>query len=254
MSMLSAIYTIWLREIKRFIRTKPRIIGNLMMPIMWFAIMGVGLNASFNIPDARFTYLNFMTPGIIGMSLLFTSIFAAVSVVWEKQFGFLKEILVSPIPRSSIVIGKLIGSTTISLFGAFVFILIALAFGGLVVDNLSVASMLKAVAFMILVSFSFVSIGLVIASRLNNMEGFQVIMSALVMPLFFLSSAFFPLQNAPTWMQVLSNVDPLKYGVDGLRGTLLGISENSFLLDMSVLAGFSIFMIAVATLMFRKIE
>lgn len=254
MNTMNVIYTIWLREIKRFIRTKPRIIGNLMMPIMWFGIMGVGLNASFNVPDARFTYLNFMTPGIIGMSLLFTSIFAAVSVVWEKQFGFLKEILVSPISRSSIVIGKVLGSATISIFSALIFLLIAVAFGGIIVGNLSTVSVLRSILFMTLISFSFVSIGLVIASKMNNMEGFQVVMTALVMPLFFLSGAFFPLQNAPTWMQVLSNIDPLKYGVDGLRGSLLGVAENSFLTNVFVLVGFSLFMIAVTTFLFRKIQ
>ena len=252
--MINAIYTIWLREIKRFVRAKPRIIGNLMMPLIWFAIMGVGLDASFRIPDARFTYLNFMTPGVIGMSLLFTSIFAAISVIWEKQFGFLKEILVSPVPRTSIVLGKIIGSATISLFGALIFLGIATAFNGIILENLSILSVSEAVLFMILISFSFVSIGLVIASKLNNMEGFQVIMSMLVMPLFFLSGAFFPLENVPTWMQILSHVDPLMYGVDGLRGALLGVHQQSLLLDFSVLAGFGLFMVIVATYMFRKIQ
>lgn len=251
---ISIIYTIWLREMKRFLRAKPRIIGNLAMPLIWFAIMGVGLNSSFVIPDARFTYLNFMTPGIIGMSLLFTSIFSAISVIWDKQFGFLKEILVSPISRTSIVLGKITGSATISLISALIFLSIATAFGGVPFGSLTALSTSKAVLFMTLISFSFVSIGLVIASKLNNMEGFQVIMSLMVMPLFFLSGAFFPIENAPQWMRVLAHVDPLMYGVDGLRGSLLGISQQSILLDISVLAGFSLLMIAVATFVFKRIQ
>lgn len=252
--MIGAIYTIWLREIKRFFRAKPRIIGNLMMPLIWFAIMGVGLNSSFVIPDARFSYLNFMTPGIIGMSLLFTSIFSAISVIWEKQFGFLKEILVSPVSRTSIVLGKIIGSTTISLMSALTFLVIAVAFGGVPFSSLSVLSLLKALLFMALISFSFVSIGLIIASRLNNMEGFQVIMSMMVMPLFFLSGAFFPIENTPQWMKVLAHGDPLMYGVDGLRGSLLGVHQQSLLLDVSVLVGFSFFMVVIATFVFRKLQ
>lgn len=252
--MSSAIYTIWLREIKRFLRAKPRIIGNLMMPFIWFAIMGVGLNSSFTIPDAGFSYLNFMTPGIIGMSLLFTSIFSAVSVIWEKQFGFLKEILVSPISRTSIVLGKIIGSATISLISALTFLVIAVAFDGVPLSGLDAFSLLQAVSFMILISFSFVSIGLIIASKLNNMEGFQVIMSMMVMPLFFLSGAFFPIENTPKWMEVLAHGDPLMYGVDGLRGSLLGIHQQSMLVDFFVLAGFSLIMILVTTFVFRRIQ
>jgi len=254
MTDTSAVYTIWLRELKRFFRAKPRIIGNLMMPFIWFAIIGVGLNSSFVIPDVRFSYLNFMTPGIIGMSLLFTSIFSAVSVIWEKQFGFLKEILVSPVSRTSIVIGKIVGSTTVSLISALIFLAIAVAFNGVPLSGLSVFALLKTISFMTLISFSFVSIGLVLASKLTNMEGFQVVMSMMVMPLFFLSGAFFPLENAPAWMQAISYADPLMYGVDGLRGSLLGLHQHALLVDVSVLAAFSLFMIIVATFAFRRIQ
>lgn len=251
---LNIVYTIWLREMKRFFRAKPRIIGNIAMPLIWFAIMGVGLNSSFNIPDSRFTYLNFMTPGIIGMSLLFNSIFAAISIIWEKQFGFLKEILISPISRSSIVLGKVLGSATIALISSLIFLAIAIIFKGVPISSLTVVSMAQVLSFMILVAFSFFSIGMIIASKLNNMEGFQVIMSLMVMPLFFLSGAFFPIENAPNWMQVISHVDPLMYGVDGLRGALLGVAQNSFLMNISVLIVFSLVMMTIATFVFRKIQ
>ena len=254
MEMTSATYTIWLRELKRYIRNRPRIIASIMMPVMWFGIMGVGLSASFKIPNVSYDYLNFLSPGIIGQSILFSSIFSAISVIWDKQFGFMKEMLVAPISRTSIVLGKILGSATIAVFTAVVILLLAIIFDGVPLENLNPVSVATILGLMFLLSVSFVSIGLVIASKMNSMEGFQVVMTTLVLPLFFLSGAFFPLQNAPTWMQVLSNADPLTYGVDGLRGSLLGIYEKSLLLDYSVLIGFSLFMIAVATFMFKRIQ
>ena len=224
------------------------------MPLMWLGIMGIGLSSSFRVPNADYDYLTFVSPGIIGMSLLFTSIFSAISVIWDKQFGFLKEMLVSPISRTSIVLGKILGSATISIMTGIIVLLMSIALNGISAYNLNPISILASVAFMMLVAISFVSIGLIIASRLNSMEGFQVIMSALVMPLFFLSGAFFPIENVPTWMKVLAHADPLMYGVDGLRGSLLGVSQQSLLLDLSVLAGFSVIMIITAAFVFRRIQ
>ncbi|MBI2543469.1 MAG: ABC transporter permease [Candidatus Aenigmarchaeota archaeon] len=251
---MNGIYTIWLRELKRFIRAKPRLIGSLMMPFIWLAIMGVGLSSSFTVPNSGINYLKFISPGIIGMSLLFTSIFSAISVIWDKQFGFLKEMLVAPISRTSIVVGKVVGSVTISLINALMVLVIAVVLGGISLADLSLMSMLSAVLFMILISVSFVSIGLAIASKLNNLEGFQVIMSSLVMPLFFLSGAFFPIENVPLWMKTLAHIDPLMYGVDGLRASLLGVSQFSILFDLSVLAAFSVAMILFSSFLFRKMN
>lgn len=249
----SGIYTIWLRELKRYVRAKPRIIGSVMMPFIWLAIMGTGLSSSFTLPNNA-NYLTFISPGIIGMSLLFTSIFSAISVIWDRQFGFLKEMLVAPVSRTSIVLGKLLGSTTISLFTALLVLIMAIILGGIKVNTLDPVSVILSLAYMTLISFSFVSIGLIIASKMNNLEGFQVIMSALVMPLFFLSGAFFPIENVPTWMKILSHADPLMYGVDGLRGALIGVSQFSLLVDLGILAGFSALMISVASLVFRRIQ
>ena len=251
---IGEIYTIWLREIKRFLRAKPRIIGSIMMPFIWLAIMGVGLNASFTIPGAKGNYLNFISPGIIGMTLLFSSIFSAISVIWEKQFGFLKEMLVAPISRTSIVLGKVVGSATISTFNALIVVIIAIILGGIHLSSLNAVSAFSSLLFMILISSTFVSVGLIMVSRLNNLEGFQVIMSTLVMPLFFLSGAFFPLQNAPLWMRILSHGDPLMYGVDGLRASLIGTSQFSILVDIAVLVGFSVVMVTLAGFMFRRIQ
>jgi len=250
--MINAIYTIWLREMKRFIRSKSRIIGNISMPFIWLAIMGVGLNSTFTIPGINISYLNYMAPGIIGMTLLFTSIFSGLSVIWDKQFGFLKEILVSPIPRISIVLGKIAGSSTISIINALIILIISISMGAIYIKNLTIYNIVEAIIFMILISISFVSIGLAIASRLDNMEGFQVIMSFLVMPIFFLSGAFFPIENVPNWMKVLAFIDPLMYGVDGLRGSLLGISKFSIWIDFLILFVFSVSIILLSTIMFKK--
>lgn len=248
---LSAIFTIWLREIKRFMRDRSRLIGNFIQPFIWFAIMGIGLGSSIVLPGHE-NYLTFISPGIIGMSLLFTSVFSGISVIWDRQFGFLKEILVAPISRSNIVMGKILGSCTTSLVSATIVLIMAVALGGIPLSDLSLVSVLIAYVFMILIAFSFVSLGLTIAAAINSLEGFQLLINFIILPLFFLSGAFFPMTNVPIWMKTIAHVDPLMYGVDGLRGMLIGASQYSPLLDMGVLAGFSIVMITVSTFMFRR--
>ena len=249
---LHAISTIWLRELKRFARSRSRIAGSLIQPFMWLALLGLGLSASVNIGGG--SYLAYMAPGIIGMSLLFTSIFSGISVIWDKQFGFLKEILVAPVSRTSVVLGKVAGSATISVLTALAVIAAAIALGGIPLSSLTVTAILGMLGFMVLISVTFVALGLVIASRLNNMEGFQVIMTVLVMPLFFLSGALFPLANAPAWMQVLASVDPLAYGVDGIRSVLGGPAHLPLLFDGAALVVFAVVMIAAASFMFRSMS
>lgn len=248
---MGAVSTIWLREMKRFFRAPSRIAGNLSMPFIWLVIMGFGLSSSFALAGTT-SYLQFLAPGIIGMTLLFTSIFSGISVIWDKQFGFLKEILVSPTSRISIICGKIAGSATISLINGFIILAIAIALGALPAASLSLTSLAAAVLLMVFISVSFISLGLIIASRLDNMEGFQMIMSFLVMPLFFLSGAFFPIDRAPIWMRIFSAVDPLRYGVDGLRGSLIGIAELPLWIDISVLLGFSVGLVLLAGMAFKK--
>src|SRR3989338_4116563 len=246
------IYIMWLREMKRFLRARSRIIGNVSMPFIWLVIMGIGLSSSLTIPGMPISYFSFIAPGVIGMSLLFTSIFAGISVIWEKQFGFLKEILVAPVSRTSIVLGKIFGSVTISVFNGLLILVIAILVGGIPLSGISLPALLLAIVFMIMISFSFVAIGLSIATRLNNMEGFQMIMSFLVMPLFFLSLSFFPLEGVPIWMKSLAYLDPLFYGVDGMRAMLIGAGQMPVWIDFTVLIGFGIFMIFLASYLFRK--
>ncbi|VVB98130.1 ABC-2 type transporter [uncultured archaeon] len=253
MSEIGAIYTLWLREMIRFVRSKSRIAGNFTMPFLWLAVMGTGLGASIQLAEGV-TYLSFIGPGVIGMSILFSSIFSGVSVIWDRQFGFMKEILVTPVSRTSIVIGKIAGSATISLINGMVILLLTLVLGAIPLSTITLGHVIASLVLMALIASAFVSIGLIIASVLNNTEGFQLIMNLLVMPLFFISGAVFPLDKVPDWMKGISLIDPLMYGVDGLRGVLLGVSRFSFCVDLGVLAAFCAVMVMIATYTFSRMK
>lgn len=244
--MLGDIYTIWLREQVRFVRARSRILSSLAMPVIWLFILGSGFSSVFNFGGVNYT--QFLAPGVIGMVILFTSIFSGVSVIYDRQFGFLKEILVAPVSRTSIVLGKTLGGATIATInGLLVFIIASLA--GFIQPSLN---SILAIPIMILSAICFVSIGVIIASTMKSMEGFQMVMSFLVMPLFLLSGALFPLQNAPDAMKIASYIDPMTYGVDGLRDALLGISHTGIYVDLLVLLAASAAMTLIGSLMFRR--
>lgn len=249
---MNSIYTIWLREMKRFLRSKSRIFGNLSFPIVWLGLLGVGLNSAFAIPNMQGNYLNFMAPGIIGMTLLFTSIFSGISIIYDRQFGFLKEILVAPVSRISIVLGKILSTATIAVFNGLIILIFSLILGAIPLKNISIGNIGASILFMALTSVCFVSLGLAIASKLNSMEGFQMIASFLVMPMFFLSGAFFPIENVPGWMKILAHLDPLMYGVDGLRASILGFSQYAIWTDLAILASIAVGMIIISGALFRK--
>jgi ABC-2 type transport system permease protein len=244
--MLQDVYTIWLREMVKFTRARSRIVSSLAMPFVWLLILGFGFSSAISIPGLP--YIGFLAPGIIGMIILFTSIFSGISVLYDRQFGFLKEILVAPVSRSSIVLGKTFGGATIAIINALIVLGISSALGFI---KFGIGTLLS-IPFMVLIAVSFVSLGLIIASSMKSMEGFQMIMSFLVMPVFLLSGALFPLDNVPGAMKVISYFDPLSYGVDGLRGALVGITSRGLLLDFSVLFGISFVLITVGTFMFRR--
>jgi ABC-2 type transport system permease protein len=244
--MLQDIYTIWLREMLKFVRARSRVVSSLAMPFIWLFILGFGFSSSITIPGLP--YIGFLAPGIIGMIILFTSIYSGISVIYDRQFGFLKEILVAPVSRSSIVIGKTFGGATIATLNGLIVLGISSALGFM---DFGIGTLL-AIPFMILIAVSFVAMGLIIASRMKNMEGFQMIMSFLVMPIFLLSGALFPLKDVPDVMKIISYLDPLSYGIDGIRGSLVGISNINLITDFSVLLGIAIGMISFGTLLFKK--
>jgi len=250
---ITAVYTIWLREMKKFVRARSRIVGNIAMPFFFLAFLGTGITSSLSFGGglAGLSYLDFMAPGVIAMTLLFSSMFSGISVLWDKEFGFLKEMLVAPVSRISIVFGKVMAGMTTGLLQAFIILAIALLLG---VNIVSAAGVLVSVIFILLISMSFVSLGIAFASRMRDMQGFQIIMNFLIMPLWLLSGAFFPVQGLPAWLSVLSYMNPLTYGVDGLRANIIGVGGIPVIISVSVLAAFSVAMISLGAWLFSKTE
>lgn len=246
MSELKKIYGLWLREVIRYWREKSRIVSSLIMPLLWLLVFGSGMR-SMALSGTQ-SYQTYIFPGIIGMTLLFTSVWSGISIIWDREFGFFKEIMVAPVSRTSIVIGKALGSGTSALIQGT--ILLPLSF--LVGIHLSPLSFLILIPTMILISIGLVCIGLLIASVITSMEGFNFIMSLVIMPMFFISGALFPLTSAPNWLKGFSYVNPLTYGVDVLRWATF--TETGSLLpvyaEFLILALFAAAMIAACSYTF----
>ena len=255
---MSDIYTIWLREMIHYIRAKSRIITSLAMPILWLALLGTALGSMMeNSPDLPpgMNYIQYIAPGIIGMAILFTSLFSGVSIIFDREFGFLKEILVAPVSRVSIVLGKALGGTTTAMIQGMIMFVFAILLGVTFNSELGiVGGFLVVILFMFLIGLSFVSIGIAIASKIESMEGFQAIMSFLIMPMFFLSGALYPIDVLPTWLRMLTYVDPLTYGVDGLRYAIQGaeVAQFPIWLDLGDLVFFSTAMVLLGAYLFKK--
>jgi ABC-2 type transport system permease protein len=220
---LTVVYTIWLRECKAFIRERSRIIAMVAQPLMYLLIVGQGIASGLHLKGAADTvgYLLFMYPGILGMSVLFTSVFSAMSIIWDREFGFLKEVLVAPAPRWAVAMGKILGGATVAMVQAVILISLAPFLG----VGLSFLIVLQLLAICFLISLAITSLGVFIAAGMRSMQGFQMVMNFLVMPLYFLSGAMFPISSAPTWMKTLMTINPLSYGVDGLRNIILSATS-----------------------------
>jgi len=245
-----AIYIMWLRQMKRFVRSKSRLVSSIVQPLFFLFILGSGFRvATFVGVD---DYLSFLAPGIIAMAILFSSMFTGISVLWDKQFGFLQEVLVAPVSRFSIIIGRTLGGATVALIQGFIILLIALGLG---VKISGVFGLLLTFVFMILIAFTAVGFGLVLASKMEDFQGFQLIMNLLIMPLLFLSSAFFPVTANPT-MKTISSFNPLFYMVDGLRGSLITgtATVNPPLLDLLVVLVVCTIMMGLGSYFFSKSE
>ena len=246
---LSGIYILWKREVIRFFRAKSRVVGTLGMPFFFLLILGSGFGPAYQVQNSGGSYMNILTPGIIGMVLLFSSIFSGIRVLMDREFGFLKEIMVAPITRTSIMLGITLGGMTTSTIQAFLFLGISLLLG----IQVNLSGLPLAVLFMFLISASFVSLGIAIASKMEDMHGFQLITNFLIMPLFLLSGALFPLNNLGAW-KFITYFDPLVYGVDGLRGSLTNVSDMPLLFDFIVLGGFCIACIMLGAFLFSQRE
>lgn len=250
---LQAIYIMWLREMKRFLRSKSRVIGSLMVPFSFLLFMGFGFKSGFNLPGMpqETNYLDFLVPGIIGMTMLFTSTFAGISVLWDREFGFLKEIMVAPVRRSAVVLGRIAGGVTTALIQGILILIISLFMGFKVVNPFG---LVLAFLFMFLISVGFIGFGVAIASKMKDIHGFSLIMQFIIFPIFILSGAFFPITNLPGWLRLLSYIDPLTYGVDGLRASLINFSQFPIFLDLILLFIFGFLMVILGTYLFAKME
>jgi len=255
MIQLRPIYVICLREFIKFFREKSRLLGTLARPVLWLFVVGNGMSALIK-PQAGFSYLQFIFPGMIGMTILFSSIFSSISIVWDREFGFMKEMLVAPISRLSIVIGKALSGTLISVAQA-VLILVLVPFLGI---KLSFFEFIEVVAIATLVSFCITSLGILIAARLTSFDGFNIIMNFLVMPMFFLSGAMYPVSSMPPALRQLTHLNPLTYGIDAFKHVLLRNAtppvgpEFSLSLDLFIVLAVSVIMLTLAAQSFQRKE
>jgi ABC-2 type transport system permease protein len=249
-SEIQAIYVMWLRQMKRFIRSKSRLVSSIVQPLFFLFILGSGFRVA--IFEGVSDYLSFLAPGIIAMAILFSSMFTGISVLWDKQFGFLQEVLVAPISRISIIIGRTLGGATVALIQGVIILIIALVLG---VQISGLIGLFFTLLFMVLIAFTAVGFGLVIASKMEDFQGFQLIMSLVVMPLLFLSSAFFPVTSNPT-MKSIALFNPMFYMVDGLRGSLIvGVETvNTPIFNLFVVAIICVFMMGIGSYLFSKMS
>lgn len=247
--MSGVIYIMWLRQIKRYIRSKSRIIGSLGQPILFFIALGFGFGTMYQQAQGG-SYIEFLASGIIAMSVLFTALFNGIEVIWDRQFGFLKETLVAPVSRTSIMIGKALGGATVAFLQGMLVFLLTILFG----FEPNYMMIPVAMGFVFMTALFFSSMGIAIASKMSDMHGFQLIMNFLVMPLFFLSGALFPLENLPEALKYVTYLNPLSYGVDGIRGALSSMTTFGLGVDFVVMGFLCILMLLIGSYSFSKTE
>ncbi len=247
---MDPLQVMWLRQVKKYWRSKPRMIGSLGQPILFLVAFGFGFGHIYAKAGGG-NYLQFLAPGIIAMSILFTAMFTGIELIWDRRFGFLKETLVAPVSRSQLVLGRTLGGATVAVAQGIVVCIISVLVG-FRPEHLELLPL--ALVFMFLIAFLFTALGTAIASRMEDMQAFPLIINFLIMPLFFLSGALFPLTGAPKGLDVVMRLNPLSYGVDGLRGALTGTADFGFRLDLLVLVGVTIVVFIIEKQLFSKVE
>jgi len=247
---MNVIYILWLRQLKRYMRSRARLVASLAQPLLYLLAMGYGLGPIFQRAGMG-SYRDFITPGLIAMTLLFTSVFSGIELIMDRQFGFLKETLVAPVPRLWIILGRILGGATIAFFQGLIFLGVCLM-AGFRWHNLGALPL--AFLFMALIGIVFSALGSAIGSALSDAQGFQFVIGFLIMPLFFLSGAMFPLDNLPAALAFLTRMDPLSYGVDGLRHCLNGAVHFGLATDLIVLFAVAALLLALSSYLFSRIE
>lgn len=247
---MGAIYILWLRELKRYVRSRVQIVVSLGQPCLYLLALGFGLGPVFQ-KAGQGSYLQFMAPGVIGMTVLFSSVFSGIAMLWDRQFGFLKETLVAPVSRMQIMIGRTLGGATVAVLQGVLILVICLIAGFRPHNWLAIPA---AFLFVILIAVVFAALGTALGSAIKDMQGFQLVMNFLVLPLFFLSGALYPLANLPVVFSFITRLDPLTYGVDGLRGALINHWHFPPALNASVLGVIALAFLSLGAYLFSKIE
>ena len=247
---MSAIYILWLREIKRYVRSRAQIVASLGQPLLYLLVLGFGLGPVFQ-KAGNGSYLQFVAPGVISMTILFTSIFSGIAMLWDRQFGFLKETLVAPVPRIEVMIGRTFGAATVAVIQGTLILVVCLIAG---FRPVSLTLFPLAFLFMGLIAIVFAALGTAFGSIVQDMQGFQLIMNFMVLPIFFLSGALFPLANLPRALAIITRLDPLTYGVDALRGVLINASHFGLVLDVSLLSVTAVAFLSLGGYLFSKIQ
>ena len=262
MNNLLGVYTIWYRDILRFWYDKARIFSALLFPVFFLFIFGSGLSGSIGTMGGGVDFIQFMYPGIIGMTVLMGAFMSGVSIVWDREFGFLKEVLVAPISRVSVALGRTLGSATVASIQGIMILILA----PFIKVSLSIWTVLALIPLMFLLAASMGSLGILLASRIKSTEAFQAIMQMLMFPMIFLSGVFFPMQNLPGWMSFIVKINPASYGVAAIRQVVLGNPPDSpfsiYLFghamtiweNIGVMAAFGFIMIILAMLSFGRQE
>ncbi len=270
--VFQATWVVAYRELLRFIQERTRLFSSFAMPILFLVIFGAGFNRIIGAMTPGVDFIQFMYPGIIAMTVLMNSVMSGLSIVWDREFGFLKEILVAPLGRSGIVLGKAAGSATVAVAQGIVMLVLAPFLG----VSLNLLMVIKLIPMLIIISLSLSGLGVLVASRMRSQQGFQIIVQIIIMPLMFLSGVFFPVNNVPTWMEVISKINPLTYGVDAIRqlflgkeiaamsgamaqaGNAIGVTvlghTMTILQDMLIVTVFGIVMLSIAAWSFSKQE
>ncbi len=248
MGELEGFYALWYREMKVFTREKSRVVSSLFTPLLWMIVFGGGLGSSVSLQGVN--YQIFIFPGIVTMTILYSAVFFGLYIVWDKKIDFFKEVLVAPLSRITIFAGKMVGGSTDALLQGSAM----LVFGVFLGINYDLPALVLSFIFMFVLAAALVSVGLIIGSNMESVEGFQLIISFLVFPMFFFSGALFPIRNLPPYLLIFTILDPVTYAVDGLQGLLLGSSQLPIMYDLLILTSFAAAMIAIGTWSFKHLK
>jgi ABC-2 type transport system permease protein len=248
---MEVVYSLWLRQMKRHFRARHRIVTSLAQPVLLLLAFGFGFGPIFQ-RAGQGNYIQFLAPGVIGMSVLFSSVLSGAELIWDRQFGFLKEMLVAPVPRITIIIGKAVGGASVAILQGLLMAVICVVAG---FRTASFTPWLLAFAFMVLMAVMFTALGTALASIIDEFQAFHLVVQFLIMPLFFLSGSLFPLRNVPRALQLVASIDPVSYGVDGLRAVLTGAESHFGLaVDLGAICAIAVLLILLGARFFSKTE